>query len=47
MALSALRQRHPQAPAPRPAKDDGRVIALEGRRGGMRTPRKPRPGAPT
>ncbi len=47
MALNALRQRYPQAPALRAAKDDGRVIALDNRRGGARSPRKPRPGAPT
>ena len=56
MALSALRQRHPEAqrraeaPARGASKDDPDVISLDKRRGGTRTPRmprKPRPGAPS
>jgi ribonuclease-3 len=51
MALNALRQRHPEAqrraeaPARSAAKEDRDVISLDKRRGGTRTPRKPRPGA--
>ena len=46
MALSTLRKRHPEskAPAGRASNDDGRVIALDKRRG-TRSPRKPDPGA--
>ncbi|HEY4441078.1 MAG TPA: ribonuclease III [Candidatus Elarobacter sp.] len=43
MALSTLRQRHPEGP-PTALRDDGRVIALDRRR--TRRPRKPDPGAP-
>ena len=46
MALSALRHRHPpEASSANATKDDGRVIALDRRRG-RRTPRTPDPGAP-
>jgi len=44
MALSTLRRREPEANARVPAKDDGRVIALDKRRR-PRTPRSPDPGA--
>jgi ribonuclease-3 len=45
MALQALRARHPEAPAIPASKDDGRVIALDKRRGSRR-PRTPDSGAP-
>jgi ribonuclease III len=43
VALTVLRRRHPQAPALRASKDDGRVIALDKRR---RSPSSRKPGAP-
>lgn len=46
MALSRLRNREPEAPAPSASKGDDRVIALDKRRRRSRSPRTPDTGAP-